>query len=278
MIHNILRFSKVSFLLIFFLTQISCTMAERETGRDGRFIAYENGTVLDTRTNLMWAAKDNGSDIDWYGANVYCIHYKGGGYEDWRMPTHNELSGLFDRNKPRPAECIKSYSIYVATKFIDITCFNMWAEEELSLDSASFYFGDDGTVFWDPKFTTTIGYRVLPVRNGKGFAGSKKSDEPMPFTESNVKKYIETTTEISKNLTAIEQEELNRAIAEQKRGQNYETKGVELVKRVLVQPLEKMGYSYDKTLNAGARKVINKEYTSKETLWLGSILPWFQTK
>ena len=27
-----------------------------ETGRDGRFIAYSNGTVLDTRTRLMWAA------------------------------------------------------------------------------------------------------------------------------------------------------------------------------------------------------------------------------
>jgi len=31
-----------------------------ETVRDGRFIAYDNGTVLDTSTNLMWAAKDNG--------------------------------------------------------------------------------------------------------------------------------------------------------------------------------------------------------------------------
>ncbi len=27
----------------------------KETDRDGRFIAYDNATVLDTRTNLMWA-------------------------------------------------------------------------------------------------------------------------------------------------------------------------------------------------------------------------------
>jgi hypothetical protein len=26
-----------------------------EKTRDGRFIAYDNGTVLDTKTNLMWA-------------------------------------------------------------------------------------------------------------------------------------------------------------------------------------------------------------------------------
>jgi len=33
-----------------------------EIAKDGRFIAYDNGTVLDTKTNIMWAAKDNGND------------------------------------------------------------------------------------------------------------------------------------------------------------------------------------------------------------------------
>ena len=36
-----------------------------EKGRDGRFVAYDNGTVLDTSTNLMWASKDNGNNINW---------------------------------------------------------------------------------------------------------------------------------------------------------------------------------------------------------------------
>jgi hypothetical protein len=60
-----------------------------EIGRDGRFIAYDNGTVLDTKTNLMWAAKDNGSDINWSNAKSYCENYRGGGYKDWRMPTQD---------------------------------------------------------------------------------------------------------------------------------------------------------------------------------------------
>ena len=34
-----------------------------ETGKDGPFIAYSDGAVLDKRTNLMWAAKDNGVSI-----------------------------------------------------------------------------------------------------------------------------------------------------------------------------------------------------------------------
>ncbi len=71
----------------------------KEIGKDGRFTAYDDGTVLDTRTNLMWAAKDNGSDISWQGAKSYCENYRGGGYSDWRMPMQNGLAGLYDTTK-----------------------------------------------------------------------------------------------------------------------------------------------------------------------------------
>src|SRR5271157_6045 len=87
-----------------------------ETGRDGRFITYDNGTVLDTRTNLMWAARDNGSDINWYGAKSYCENYRGGGYTDWRMPRQNELAGLYDASKSRQTTCTDfffSWTIHV---------------------------------------------------------------------------------------------------------------------------------------------------------------------
>jgi hypothetical protein len=67
-----------------------------------RFKIYKNGTVLDTRTNLMWAAKDNGSDINWQDAKSYCENYRGGGYSDWRMPTQDELAGLYDSSKSYP--------------------------------------------------------------------------------------------------------------------------------------------------------------------------------
>ena len=76
-----------------------------EIKRDGLFIAYDDGTVLDTRTNLMWAAKDNDSNIDWSGAKSYCENYRGGGYTDWRMPTQDELSGLYDAAKTYKSAC-----------------------------------------------------------------------------------------------------------------------------------------------------------------------------
>jgi hypothetical protein len=44
----------------------------------------------------MWAAKDNGSPISWPEAKKYCENYRGGGYMDWRMPTQDELAGLYD--------------------------------------------------------------------------------------------------------------------------------------------------------------------------------------
>ena len=41
---------------------------KKEIGRDGRFIAYDDGTVLDTKTNLMWAAQADASNVTTHGA------------------------------------------------------------------------------------------------------------------------------------------------------------------------------------------------------------------
>jgi len=50
-----------------------------KAGGSGRFIAHRQGIVLDTKTNLMWAAKDNGRAVDWQSARSYCENYRGGG-------------------------------------------------------------------------------------------------------------------------------------------------------------------------------------------------------
>jgi hypothetical protein len=137
-----------------------------ETGRDGEFIAYNNGTVLDTRTNLMWAAKDNGSYIDWQNAKTYCENYRGGGYTDWRMPTQDELAGLYDENKSCPAACNREASLHVATEFIDITCFAPWALETGGSEAAYFNFYN-GSRSWITQTDTYAGLRALPVRSDK---------------------------------------------------------------------------------------------------------------
>jgi len=113
-----------------------------EKTRDGRFIAYENETVLDTKTKLMWAAKDNGNTVNWSDAKSYCENYRGGGYTDWRMPTQDELAGLYDETKTYKADNGKTFHL---TKLIHLTSFVVWASEgsastDRTATSASFIF------------------------------------------------------------------------------------------------------------------------------------------
>jgi len=138
-----------------------------ETARDDRFIAYDNGTVLDMKTKLMWAAKDNGSDINWQGAKFYCENYRGGGYKDWRMPTMDELEGLYDGRKSRPATCSGGNSIHVATELIDITCFYSWAAETSSTtaEASIFDFGPGIRSAFASQLPRLS--RALPVHSGK---------------------------------------------------------------------------------------------------------------
>jgi len=122
----------------------------KEIKRAGRFIAYNNGTVLDTNTNLMWAARDNGNNIHWKGAKNYCENYNGGGYTDWRMPMQDELAELYARGAHNNVINIQYKYDWV------------WASETRGSDAAYFNF-DLG----EPGWTKGMYLRALPVRSGK---------------------------------------------------------------------------------------------------------------
>jgi hypothetical protein len=55
------------------------------------------GQWTDPSTGLMWAGKDNGKDTNWHGARGYCHDLRLGRYSDWRLPTIDELEGIFDK-------------------------------------------------------------------------------------------------------------------------------------------------------------------------------------
>jgi outer membrane protein OmpA-like peptidoglycan-associated protein len=135
-------------------------LTAEELARDGRFIAYNDGTVLDTQTNLLWAAQDNGSDIDWPDAKAYCENYNGGGYKDWRMPTQQELNGLYDR-------LIVGNNGYRLTKLITLTGAFPWASEVRGSEAAYVSFFYDRDLWcWDP-LSRKNRHRTLPVRYGR---------------------------------------------------------------------------------------------------------------
>ncbi len=91
-------------MLVLFFQGQDMVMAGEIT-KDGRFVANGDGTVLDQKSGLMWAAQDNGEDVNRQGAERYCERYRGGGYEEWRMPTVDELAGLYDPAQTRTAGC-----------------------------------------------------------------------------------------------------------------------------------------------------------------------------
>ena len=124
---------------------------------DGRFVDNGDRTVSDTRTGLMWAARDNDGDINWSNAKSYCDRYSGGGHTDWRLPAQDELAGLYNAG-------IR----YKKGHIIDITDYWPWAAETRGSGTgmaASFSFSY-GNREWNYQ-SNSRSYRALPVRSGK---------------------------------------------------------------------------------------------------------------
>ena len=82
-----------------FLPILQPATATGETGQDSRFSGYSDGIVVDTKNKLMWAAADNGKDVNWTEAALFCEEYVGGGFDDWRLPTSEELATLYTPEK-----------------------------------------------------------------------------------------------------------------------------------------------------------------------------------
>ncbi|MGO9139398.1 MAG: DUF1566 domain-containing protein [Syntrophales bacterium] len=118
---------------------------------------------MDTKTGLMWAETDNGADIDWQGANSYCKNYRGGGFTDWRMPTQDELAGLYDVAKTYKSDC--GYNIHL-TELIHLTCTWIWASETRGSGASYFNFNLGHRRNWRYQAHDTF-FRALPVRSGK---------------------------------------------------------------------------------------------------------------
>ena len=137
------------------------TTGEQETLKAKLTVRFTlaNGVVTDSATGLMWAAQDNGKDINWHNARTYCQNYSGGGHTDWRLPTVSELEGLY-----KAGICSEGGDI------INITDCRPWASEtrgSKALGSMAAGFGfHGGGRFWDYQSDSRYG-RALPVRSGK---------------------------------------------------------------------------------------------------------------
>jgi hypothetical protein len=99
----------------------------------GRFSVKGEGMVVDSRTGLVWTLVDSAVEVDGcldYGAaQRYVKELRTGGHRDWRLPSSEELAGLYLKPPPLPAEAgswywsSHSYSHYAernAVKIVDV--------------------------------------------------------------------------------------------------------------------------------------------------------------
>jgi len=61
-----------------------------------------DGTIFDTRTNLLWQQGFSDESMTWQDAKKYCKHLILARYDDWRLPTKEELKSLVNK-KYKPA-------------------------------------------------------------------------------------------------------------------------------------------------------------------------------
>ena len=91
----------------------------------------------DSSTGLIWTVEDNGTDLSWGQANGYCESLKLGGHTDWRLPTLDELEGLYDRSLKKQ---------YKARGPINLKAASLWSgTRNKAGDAWSFNFGYGGS-------------------------------------------------------------------------------------------------------------------------------------
>lgn len=61
-----------------------------------------NGTITDNITGLMWQ-KEDGGEMTFENASAYCLTLNLGGYDDWRLPTSQELFSINSYDRVNPA-------------------------------------------------------------------------------------------------------------------------------------------------------------------------------
>jgi hypothetical protein len=72
-----------------------------EHGNGGQAI-QKRGYWVDHSTGLMWASKDNGTDVSWKQAVNYCRDLRLAGFSDWRLADMAQLQPIYDPKANAP--------------------------------------------------------------------------------------------------------------------------------------------------------------------------------
>jgi len=120
-------------------------MSEEE---DKRFTDNENGTLTDTKYNLMWFKEDTyqlkGKWCTWKGACKFVEKMNEeqyAGFSDWRLPSSQECRNLYDH------ECknmdFNDDIVHIDLKFPEGCGFTYWCAEDKGINAMAYNFYSD---------------------------------------------------------------------------------------------------------------------------------------
>ena len=135
----------VAQIVAFFVTLILAVWIATGTGWAASYEDNGNGTVTDETSGLLWQQADSYHELkkgmNWYEALEYVAlknSEKFAGFDDWRLPTRDELKSLYD--KSRPVKSKGGERIGLPSVFKSGGSYYLWTTNERGLDNA-WYFG-----------------------------------------------------------------------------------------------------------------------------------------
>ena len=147
-----------------------------ENGRDGVYVAYDNGIVRDTNTGLEWfAGPDKDMNFKQAKSWVSSLIVNGG---RWRMPTKDELKGLYK----------KGTGVRNMTSLLKTTGWWIWAGHTESWFSGGGFYFADGPRPWITRLFSS-NRRAFAVRSRSITA---KTPLSVQYTKNRESKAIET--------------------------------------------------------------------------------------
>jgi hypothetical protein len=160
---HLLRTLAIIYVAILFINTASAA--------EERFTDNGDGTLADHELGLMWSKTDNNGNIDWIQAEKwvkytfpYTLEKR---YEDWRLPTLQELQSLVvpDKNyKGYETDCGQRAK---NIPLIKLSCGWIWSSETDPLAPTARIFNFEHLYHYTVRKSQNKGYRALPVRDLK---------------------------------------------------------------------------------------------------------------
>ena len=125
------------------------TRAETLSPGGEPFTQISTEIAPEVSTGLEWQTHDNDNEINWHAAEQHCRRHPRSGGSEWRLPTIDELAGLYDLEASTPCGA----AICHISAPIQLTSAYLWSASPENSDRR-FYF--------DFRFGTRLAPRLRP--------------------------------------------------------------------------------------------------------------------